>query len=200
MPNRVTVRTNRKVLLKQIMTSNKRSLALKIRKEIEPKIKKEQLKTVKDFETNPITREIKEGPASSGSSGVTGGYGNLFSFIGFESGSKPTFNISEILNRKIIYSVRSLSGDGSFKITYQIPSLEEVFKSTPIPWARGLSWAEGIEKGISNIGSYVYSNSGVTGSRSGSGIQIEKGFGTVFNTSPYMSRIIDELKERIKRI
>ena len=44
---------------------------------------------MQDFETHPVTRELKSGPGSSNISGSLP-RGNLFGFIGFESGDDPT--------------------------------------------------------------------------------------------------------------
>jgi len=195
----ISVRVNRNVALKQVMTSNKGALARLLRNTIGPEIEEKQRELVLDFERHPVTLEIKGGNSASASSGVTSGYGNLFSFIGFEEGSRPTTNIKQILDEKIQFNIRSLSPDGLFKITMQIPTLEEVFSASPIPWAEGSSWAEGIEKGISNIGSYVYTNSRFSGSRSGSGLQSSNGAGAVFNTTPYMSKIIEDFKRNLKK-
>jgi hypothetical protein len=187
---------NRGSILKEI-TSKKGALARKFRREFEPILRRRQEELIKDFESHPVTKEIEAGPNATGRSGVTGGYGNLFSFIGFDVGSNPTATLREIFNRKINYNVRSIAGDGTFKITLQIPSLAEAFAVTPMPWASSSSWAEGIEKGISNIGSYVYKDN-IPSSRSGAGIQVEKGAGSIFNNSPYISKIIKDFKRNLK--
>ena len=200
MPQRISVTVNKRNALREVMTSNKSALSRLIRSQIGPEIDKKQKELVLNFEKHPVTQEIKGGNDASPISGVTGGYGNLFSFIGFERGSNPTSNIKNVLNEKIIYKVKNLSPDGKFRVTMIIPSLEDVFSVTPIPWAEGASWAEGIEKGISNIGSYVYSSSNFKGSRSGTGLQLSKGFGSTFNTTPYISKIISEFKKDLQKL
>ena len=42
---------------------------------------------IKQFESHPVTKEISGGSSSSNVSGTLGGYGNLFSFIGFHNNS-----------------------------------------------------------------------------------------------------------------
>lgn len=200
MARRISVKVNRNVALKQVMTSNKGELARLLRKEVGPEIEKKQRELLSDFEKHPVTSEIKGGSSASPSSGVTGGYGNLFSFIGFENGSNPIASIRQLLDEKIQFNIRSLSANGLFKVEMKIPTLEEVFSVSPIPWAQGSSWAEGIEKGISNIGSYVYTSSGFSGSRSGSGLQSSNGAGTTFDTTPYMSKIIADFKKNLKKL
>jgi len=200
MARRISVRVNRNVTLKEVMTSNKGALARLLRKEVGPEIEKKQRELISEFEKHPVTLEIKGGNSALASSGVTGGYGNLFSFIGFENGARPTASIRQLLDEKIQFNIRSLSSNGLFKVTMKIPALEEIFSVSPIPWAEGSSWAEGIEKGISNIGSYVYTTSGFSGSRSGSGLQSSNGAGTTFNATPYMSKIIEDFKKNLKKL
>jgi hypothetical protein len=200
MARNVKVVINKRAVLRDVMTSNKRSLALQIRKSLAPEIPKKQKQLQSDFESHPVTREIEQGPYANNISGLTNGYGNLFSFIGFEANSTPTIDIKRIFDRKITYSVRSLKQNGSFKVSMSIPTLEEVFSATPIPWAGGLSWAEGIEKGISNLGSYVYSSNTKTSSRSGSGLQVSKSTGSSFDTTPYISKIIEDFKNNLRKI
>ena len=62
-------------------------------------IKKQQL--ISDFENHSVTREIKQGPSSSNISGTLGGYGNLYSFIGFEKGSRPVEPVRQALDRSV---------------------------------------------------------------------------------------------------
>ena len=200
MARNVKVVVNNKAVLREVVSSGKRALSLKMRKAIDPKIQDKQKNLLKDFDTHPVTAEIKAGPNASNSSGLTGGYGNLFSFIGFDSNSNPTAAIREILDRKIVYKVKALNVSGKFEISITVPSLEEIFSVSPIPWADGLSWVQGIEKGISNIGSYVYSNKELVGSRSGSGLQVKKGVGNQFKTTPYISKIIKDFKNSLKKL
>ena len=50
-----------------------------------------------EFKSHPVTREIEGGPTASNSSGTLGGYGNLFTFIGFPFGSAPTKIVEALL-------------------------------------------------------------------------------------------------------
>lgn len=200
MPTRTTVTTNYRVALNQIATSNKRALGQKIRRYIEPIIDEKRKETERDFEKHPVTKEIDQGPNASPISGVTGGYGNLYSFIGFQSSDNPTGAIKNILSEKIRFFIRSIDGRGVFKVTMIIPSMEQIFEASPMPWASGASWAEGIEKGIDNIGSYLYSSNAGSSSRSGTGIQIKAERGGSFNTTPYISLLIKQLKNNLTRL
>ena len=44
---------------------------------------------IKDFLSLKVTQEIAGGPGALNMSGTLGGYGNLFSFIGFDMGDNP---------------------------------------------------------------------------------------------------------------
>jgi hypothetical protein len=201
MAGNIKVRVNRKSLLKDVTRSNPRVLSNKIKNSIQKNIEREQKAMVREFESHGVTRELDSGPRASNISGLTGGYGNLFSFIGFESSDKPTEPIRKALNEKIQTQITRISSVGSFKVKLSIPSLEEIFKRTPIPWASGSSWAKGIESGISDLGSYLYTSSGVFGdSRSGSAIQTNTDSARVFKTTPYISKIIKNFQENLKNL
>ena len=128
------------------------------------------------------------------------GRGNLFSFIGFFEGSRPTNIVRDYLesssrvyrNSKFVNSVTSQS----FNFRVELPSLDKIKRLTPLPWESGRSWVVGIERGISGIGSYMYGK--FLESRSGSAIQSKSGgsFG-LFKKTRYMSEIISEFRARV---
>jgi hypothetical protein len=131
-------------------------------------------KMMQDFESHPVTRELKSG---SGSSNISGSLprGNLFGFIGFENGDDPTAQIEKLLSRTEIILKRRAMGSNGFIWTYLVtaPSLNELYKASPMPWASGLSWVQEMEgKGIPNLGQYMFKRSSV--GRSGAGIQNSK--------------------------
>lgn len=185
-------------LLKDI--TYQEATAIEIRKELEPRIDQIQEKLIKDFNNHAVTLELKGGPSASNISATLGGYGNLFSFIGFDSGEDPTSVIEEILSQKMTFKVRAVSS-GRFKITILVPSKDEIFSATPLPWASGTSWAEGVEKGISNLGSYLYSASGFKESVSGTAIQIKNSKKSVtFKTTPYISGIFKKFQKSLENL
>ena len=53
-----------------------------------------------EFENHPVTAEILGGESSSNLSGTLGGYGNLFSFIGFDSSDEPVGSIRNLFKKK----------------------------------------------------------------------------------------------------
>ena len=64
-------------------------------------IKKE---LISDFNRHPVTVEIEAGPRASNTSGTLGGYGNLFSYIGFNESDRPTDAIRNQLSKTVSYT------------------------------------------------------------------------------------------------
>ena len=200
-PFRVNV--NPKAVLENLTVGSNRAMTQKIRRFIEPQIDKKQELLVKQFKTHPITVEIDGGPLARNSSGTLGGYGNLFSFIGFSSGSSPTAIIKKIFSEKIKFRVNRVNRMGKYKVTCFIPTLEEIYGLTPLPWASGKSWVDGVEKGMSNLGSFLYSPSGFGSSSSGTGIQVKgkRGGSSVnFQNTPYVAKLLENFKRRLRNI
>jgi len=129
---------------------------------------------LQEFDSHPVTQEIEAGPNSSNTSGTLGGYGNLFTFIGFSEGDRP---ISEVRERLKETSIRKIGyKNGVFDFITTEPTKEELFAMTPMPWASGRSWMDGIETGLSGLGLYLYkSGEDIKGSRSGPAIQLKGG-------------------------
>lgn len=163
------------------------------------KIRREMLA---EFKNHPITLEIKSGPFAENSSGTLGGYGNLFSFIGFDEGTDPTENIEGLLNlTRIEYNKEAKDG---FIMTIYMPTKEEIFKDTPMPWAKGRSWAEGIERGISGFGQYLNTENIATYEDrigSGQGVQANSVIrGGKFKNTSYISALIKKYLKRFQQI
>tara|TARA_R100001224_G_C3993947_1_gene140244 strand:+ start:217 stop:849 length:633 start_codon:yes stop_codon:yes gene_type:complete len=192
------VTVNAKELLKELTVDNDRAMGTTIRNYVAPKLQKKQERLVKNFLTNKITIELKAGPTASNTSGILGGYGNLFSFIGFDAGTDPTDIIEKIFEQKFRFRVRRINKTGKYKITFFIPSIEEIYGLTPMPWASGSSWVDGIEKGMSNVGSYLYSSRGFGQSRAGTGLQAKnKSSGVTFRNTPYITRLLNNFKRTL---
>ena len=107
---------------------------------------------INEFKNHPVSVEIKNGPLALNTSNTLGGYGNLFSFIGFVYGDDPIQEVVDILNQTAI----SFSQKGTLTATIRMPSAKIIFKNTPLRWAAGRSWAKGIESGISGLGYYIH--------------------------------------------
>jgi|11BtaG_2_1085332.scaffolds.fasta_scaffold00150_23 hypothetical protein len=174
--------------------------ALKVRKAIEPDIAMKQREMVKRFMAHPVSSEISEGANASNRSGTLGGYGNLFSFLGFESGENPLEVVAQLLEAKLRYRVRS-ARNGKMIITIYIPKPEEIFDLTPMPWAGSMSWSEAIEKGVSNAAAYIFNPAGFPNSSSGTGLQSKnKVSGVSFKTTPYISAILKEFEKDLSKL
>ena len=196
----VQVTVNAKELLKELTVDspNSRSMASALRRLMEPKVEERRKDLSKKFEAHPITVELVAGPRASNTSGTLGGYGNLFSFIGFPAGDRPTEVISRIFEEKIKFKVRRVNKRGRYMVNFHIPSIDEIYGLTPIPWLAGKSWVQGVETGLSNLGQYVYSDSGFGSSSSGTGIQAKnKASGVSFSNTPYVTRLISNFKKRL---
>ena len=172
---------------------------------------------VQSFESHPVTKEISAGPNSSNTSGTLGGYGNLFTFIGFDDSDSPIQPLRDRLEKITIRKVGYKNGVFSF-ITNE-PTKEELFSITPMPWASGRSWLDGIETGLSGLGYYLYKKGqDLKSSRSGPAIQLKGGkksesaFGSEstggailsqrsrYRRVSYISSILREFNKSIERL
>lgn len=154
---------------------------------------------LKNFEEHVVTKEIEEGIDAQNSSGTLGGYGNLFSFIGFESGDKPTDIVKNLINKiKIIKKsyTKVVSNGTLISFSVSIPRFSDFEKSTPIPWATGRSWLIGIEKGISGL-AYFLSRGG--SGRSEGGIEASNKIRSIsYSPTEYFSKMYGNFIKRIK--
>ena len=155
---------------------------------------------LKQFESHPVTQEISGGSSSGNISGTLGGYGNLFSYIGFDDSDDPIEIIRGILKNSI--KVTWLSPKGKQMVQdaiISLPSKAEIEAATPLPWASGRSWVKGVEQGISNFGKYLHTQSRNAG-RSGRGVQAQENVsGRGFKGVSYLSEILNDLQNNIRR-
>lgn len=161
-----------------------------------------------EFLNHPITQEIDMGPKLNWSSPFLGGYGDLFSFIGFERDAKPTEPIVKLIKGLRFFTVFSQGLDHKFEIRF-FPTLEDVSKVTPMPWAEGRSWAVGIESGISGLGSYlnIETDYSPPDLRSTAGLQAKDKAGNLvtirsarFRPTKYMSEILNKYRAKFSAI
>lgn len=178
---RETVKQNRKAFQQRIIAAFE-------------KMKKEMLE---EFLAHPVSVEILGGPNAENTSETLGGYGNLFSFIGFDEVDSPLQTIIDLIESSKIEDSRDT--ESGFLMKIFIPSKEDIFSATPMPWASGRSWAEGIERGISGFGYYLNTDS--NSSRSKAGIQaqsvIRRG---KFKNTPYISALINKYTKKFQQI
>lgn len=154
---------------------------------------------IKDFLNHPVSKELQNGPTSTNISGTLGGYGNLFSFIGFPKYERPISPIVELLKQTNFNCSRMIRG--VIHINVEIPSAEQIFRVTPLPWAPGISWAQRIEIGLSGLGMYLSKSMDTDKSRSGTAIQsdnlIRKG---KFKNTSYISSFLKKWQKEFANL
>jgi len=169
----------------------------KIEKSLIQNVQKAQREMIQELESHPVTKEIESGPNGTNQSGTLGGYGNLFSFIGFERGMSPINPIRKIIKKTLaIRSVPASQKSLTLKFEVEVPDKEELFQNSPMPWQEGRSWAEGIERGISGLGNYI--NKSSSSSRSSQGVQVKNRIRSgQFRNTKYLSSIINNFKKNV---
>ena len=158
---------------------------------------KEKENLLRDFDGHPVTKEIDGGPSAPNLSGTLAGYGNLFSFIGFESGSNPTEAVRQFLNSFV--KIKKAKKNRNLSIDFEIilPTMED-FNFAKMPWEAGNNWVRSVETGISNFSYFMYK--AYNSSRSGKGIQVDHKI-RVANSKgiPYMTEILNKFRKRMMK-
>lgn len=170
-----------------------------VKKTVNTEFMKMKRRLIENFNSHPVTIEINAGPGSKNISNTLGGVGNLYSYIGFNKGSKPIQPILSLLERETAIASFVFSKNGTFKVFISNPTPQDIFNVTPLPWAQGRSWAEGIERGLSGFGFYLNKES--SKSRSGIGLQTENKLrsGKFQNTS-YITKLIRDFELQVKQL
>jgi hypothetical protein len=151
---------------------------------------------IQEFMNHSVTEEIMNGYNAENISNTLNGNGNLFSFIGFESGDAPIIAIIDILEKTNV--VFSRSGRNILTANITLPSTQDIFSATPMPWASGRSWAKGIETGISGIGFYIQKYGQ---GRSEGGVQSNSKIRSGrFKNVPYISALINKYRILFSKI
>ena len=154
-------------------------------------------KLMESFEKHAVTRELKGGP---GAENITGGLkdGNLFGFIGFDADQDPISPLQKALERANILIHKSNSRTFTHTFRVSIPTKEELYQITPLPWKSGASWLHALEeRGLSNLGQYAFSES--SNSRSGAGIQTNTLKGGALRIS-YLNPMLEEFERGVSNI
>jgi len=166
-----------------------------------------------EFDSHPVTQELLN-PEGGNISMTLGGYGDLFGFIGFESGFNPISPVRSALRSKLKFKGTNLSINyprnrkGQFatgartkvlKINFEVPDLDDFDDAAQFQgWNGGRNWVKGIERGISGVSYYADYPRG----RSERGLQL-KGPITEgpsnrplgFKTKPYITKIVENFKK-----
>lgn len=183
---------NRKSIAKAIFTSKQVQAA--VANEYQKELEKQKLLFLKEYESHPVTKELDGGEDASNVSGTLGGYGNLFSFLGFNKADNPTAPVKNLI-RSIRLDKNVQSRNETFKLKINIPSKEDFAAATKMPWESGRSWLLDMERGISGLGAYLYGK--FNASRSGTGIQNQKNYsGRTFRPVKYFSQIYNNFLKR----
>lgn len=203
MAKRTRTFVNKKNLLKEINTgANGKITKTLVANAFRSNVVRGQKEMLREFESHPVTQEIAAGPGPRGNnpSGTLSGYGDLWSFIGFEKDADPLGPVREILSRPIRYSIIKLNLFGFYYVSFDIPDKKEILNETRIiPWNPGRSWVDGIEQGISGLGNYLNLSKENDKSVSGYGFQIDKKLrGTKFKNTKYISQILKNLRRNIR--
>ena len=135
--------------------------------------------------------------------------GNLFSFIGFFQGSKPTEPIRDLLKeiRLLTFPRRKILKKSSVMMEYtvNVPDLRTFWSATPYPdnWSSGSFLRDLEHQGISGFEYYVFSRAfqGVASSRSGRGLQKEDDITNAFDLGPidYLEALLNDFKKKVSR-
>jgi hypothetical protein len=166
-----------------------------VRDIVQREVEKEKSLFRTNFESHPVTQELDAGENASNNSGTLGGYGNLFSFLGFNRGSNPTAPVKSLI-QKIALDRNVQTAKAGFKIKIIIPSKEEFAAVARLPWESGRSWLLDIERGISGLGAYLFGR--FEASRSGSGIQSKFNYsGRRFQNVKYFSEMYSKFLKRL---
>jgi hypothetical protein len=157
--------------------------------ELEQEFEKAKRILLAEFEEHAVSRELKGKSGSTNLTNTLGGEGNLYSFIGF-SGEDALGALRDLLENNIkIISKKTDRHNLTFSVKIAFPNSNDIGVATPMPWAPGMSWAEGIERGISGLGNYLAKDSPV--SRSGKGIQVDVQVrGGTFSPTEYMTGLL----------
>jgi len=179
-------------------TNLKNNLKNESGKLIYKKFELEKKRMISDFLKLPVTKELLAGPRAQNISGTLGGYGNLFTFMGFEAGADPISPIISLLEKTQI-NFNNLTSRGTTRIRVEMPSARDIFDVTPLPWATGISWARGIEVGMPGLGQYM--NKYSIFSRSGMGIQSNNKLRPGgFSNTAYISKFIKDWQRQFLKI
>ena len=149
-----------------------------------------------EFDNHPVTTEISQGAGARNTSNTLAGYGNLFTFIGFDGSYNPILPVRMELDRLTqIKKFRTTSRGMEFTIS--APRTTDLRRVSVMPWETGRSWVEGIEKGISGFSYYMYTLLSPK-SRSGGGIQIDNKLrGSGFRATNYLTPILNKFIHNI---
>ena len=129
---------NTRLLRMQIAQRGGEKIASRANAAIREKFNDKKDILLKEFDEHPITQELEGGPEYAGPSVVqTEHGGNLYGFLGFDEGERPTEVVREILEKQIKLDTskkRTITVESSGRILVEIPvsipTLQEIYLQT----------------------------------------------------------------------
>ena len=186
-------KVNKKLIEKSIMRS--KSVQKQVRNIVEKEVLLQKSILKAEFISHPVTQELEGAENARNISGTLGGYGNLFSFLGFDRGANPTTSVKLLINKINLSKNVQITKD-IFRFTVNLPSKEDFGAVTKMPWEVGRSWLFDVERGISGLGAYLYGR--FKSSRSSTGIQSNVNYsGRVFRTVKYFNFMYNKFVKKI---
>ncbi len=144
-----------------------------------------------------VSKELKGGALANNDSGTLGGYGNLFSFIGFSANSNPVDDLISFLDEGIdIIKNPNITRAGKINFSIGIPTKSDFDAALSLPWEYGRSWPHAIENGIGNLGHFL---SRLNEGRSLGGIQVKNELSNrSFSPIDFITPILKEFEVQIR--
>ena len=187
---------NMRGLKAELGTKSKKILLPRIGAKAKMAVEEAKERLIEEFMSHLITQEIEAGSRATNMSQTLGGYGNLFSYIGFEQGSDPIAPIKNYLRRAV--RLKKVNAQRlQFVLKVELPSKGDIIALSPVPWAPGRSWVDAMERGLSGLGHYLLTDSPF--SRSGNAIQATVNLrGGSFQRVPYLSPMLKSIVPNIR--
>jgi hypothetical protein len=201
---KIKVRYNWVKIKKKIAknATKNRKLLSTVTANAENRLRRAKRELIKEFDSHPVTLEIEGGPDAFNSTGLLGGYGNLFSFIGFHEEEDPIELVRQLLSVSELMKPTVIQKRGSVEYKFRVVGMtkSKLFAATRLGWL-GKSWLQGIESGLSGLGQYMHDDPDYIhgNSRSGTGIQSRvKIRGGGYTPTRYISALIRNFEKKLK--
>lgn len=194
---------NKKSVSKKLINAVNNNKRFSLKKHLNKRLDNRVDKLIGSIISHPISRELSGGPKSRG--GILP-YGNLFSFLGFNSDDRPVEDLTNLIkNNTRITKAKATSinqkGVLNIETAIYVPTLNLIEKRTVLPWDGKRSWLRGLEvTGYDNFAHYLYSERRkFKRSRSGPAIQIRQKLRDIQSLSP-QPYVLSEIEKFIKNL
>jgi hypothetical protein len=155
-------------------------------------------KMIEEFEDSKVTQEIEAGPEAPNYTNSLGGYGNLFSFIGFPRGTNPVEPLRQLLINTNVKYTSFRNNRWYFRVN--LPTRNKITAATPMPWEGLNSWAYAVERNISNLSHYLYEKTSAGRSKEALQVKPIVHKDLSFKKVNYISFILEHFKNRINGV